>query len=191
MGAFGRALLIIVLFYFCIYFGESYMCIPLQFLKSSCPQPSSNSSNCTSVLVSLNTTSTTVEEGADVIVTCLHIFPKGINNSFSWHLDPSLTTDIQNETLTIKSILKTVEVNCTVSNICGNFSAILKITVNASNAMVIILICVGAAAGLILMFAIAMKISLQRGQVQSQARMRKRQRNLENIHSNVTTISGY
>ncbi|XP_051505433.1 uncharacterized protein LOC127412819 [Myxocyprinus asiaticus] len=174
MGAFGRALLITVFFYF-----------------SSCPQCSSNSINCTSVLVSLNTTSTTVEEGADVTVTCLHNLPKGIMNSFSWHLDKDLTTDIQNETLNIKSISKTVEVNCTVSNICGNFSVNLKITVNASNAMVIVLICIGAAAGVLLMLAIVMKITLRRGQVQSQARMRKRQQNIENIHSNVTTISGY
>ncbi|XP_043113947.1 uncharacterized protein LOC122358227 isoform X3 [Puntigrus tetrazona] len=64
-------------------------------------------------------------------------------------------------------------------------------TIKASNDMVVLLICVGAAAAILMLFAIIMKIALKRGQAQSQARKRQREQKLENIHSTVNTITSY
>ncbi|XP_052010410.1 uncharacterized protein LOC127663049 [Xyrauchen texanus] len=201
MGAFGRALLITACLYFCICIGEPDMCPPRECLNCNntvtCPRCSSNSSNCTSdckrqvFSVTLNITSPiTVREGDDVTMICQHNLTKGIFYSISWFLDKNVETVINNETLKITRILKTVNVTCTVRSVCGNFSSNLNINI-PDDSMVIILVCVGAAAGIIIILAIVMKIKLRRGQVQSQERMRQRQQNIENVHGYVNTISGY
>ncbi|ROL41117.1 hypothetical protein DPX16_2617 [Anabarilius grahami] len=129
-----------------------------------------------------------VNEDSDVTVTCTHDLPNG---SISWLQDNELQKGENKETFQIKNILEEKNISCNVKSVCGVLSSTITITVKAGNHMMIIMICVGGAAALLMLFAVGMKIVLRRGQVQSQARKRQRQQNMENIHSTVNTVTSY
>ncbi|KAK7137526.1 hypothetical protein R3I94_013242 [Phoxinus phoxinus] len=205
MREFGETLLITVCFLHLLDrgIGESGTCKPdecLNCLISNASQNSTNDvrENCTikdfNVTIKSQTNETTVDEGSDVTLTCVHDLPNVSIISFRWEKDNELQGETS-ETFQIKSIKtkssKSCLVVCNVDSICGVFNSNITITVNAGSHMVVILVCVGAAAALLMMFAIGMKISLRRGQVQSQARKRQRQQNMENIHSTVNTVTSY
>ncbi|XP_058654667.1 uncharacterized protein LOC131553792 isoform X2 [Onychostoma macrolepis] len=207
---FSRTLLIIV----CLHLlgagiGHAETCKPVECLNCSqplgrnttqaCPLCQSNSLNCTNDVlqnctikdfnVNVYTSSTKVPEGTTVTVNCTHDVPNG---SISWLKDNQLQEkEIKLLLFKIKNILKTSVISCKVDSSCGNYNSTITIDVEAANNLLVLLICVGAAATLLMLFAIVMKIALKRGQAQSQARKRQRQQNLENIHSTVNTVTSY
>ncbi|XDV37768.1 hypothetical protein PO909_007323 [Leuciscus waleckii] len=194
---FGEALLIIVglLHLLDQGIGQSDTCKLDKCFNCSVSNTSQNCTNgvpenCTikafNVTIQINS-SLPVDEGSNVILTCVHDLPNG---SIRWMKDNVLQEE-RSGTYEIKHIIRSAVVHCDVESICGVFNYNVTVEVKAANNMVIILICVGAAAALLMMFAIGMKISLRRGQVQSQARKRQRQQNMENIHSTVNTVTSY
>ncbi|KAK7140893.1 hypothetical protein R3I93_015132 [Phoxinus phoxinus] len=201
MREFGETLLITVCFLHLLDrgIGESGTCKHAECLNCLFSNASQNSTNdvrenCTikdfNVTIKSQTNETTVDEGSDVTLTCVHDLPNVSINSFRWEKDNELQGETS-ETFQIKTILESCLVDCNVDSICGVFNSNITITVKPGSHMVVILVCVGAAAALLMMFAIGMKISLRRGQVQSQARKRQRQQNMENIHSTVNTVTSY
>ncbi|XP_050983896.1 uncharacterized protein LOC127176326 isoform X2 [Labeo rohita] len=170
MRVFSRALLIIV----CLHLlgesiGQLETCEPAECWNcSAATQSLSTSHNCSEVWkycmkkefnVTLYISPSVVEEGMTVNVNCTHNIPNG---SISW-LQSNELQEEKKEILQIKYILKTSVVNCSVNSVCGNYNSGFTIEVKANN-MVVLLICVGAAAGVLMLFAVVMKITLKRGQ---------------------------
>ncbi|KAK2890801.1 hypothetical protein Q8A67_013444 [Cirrhinus molitorella] len=202
MRVFSRALLIAI----CLHVlgegtGQAETCKPAECWDCTTPlaNPSSQSywhncsddlKNCTvkDFIVTIHITPTTVDEGMTVTVNCTHNIPNG---SISWLKDNELQAEILDEIFQIKHILKKSVVNCNVKSTCGNYNSTFTIEVKAPNNLVVLLICVGAAAGLLILFAVVMKIALKRGQAQSHARKIQRQQNMDNIHSTVNTVTSY
>ncbi|KAK9963765.1 hypothetical protein ABG768_006929 [Culter alburnus] len=122
--------------------------------------------NCT--MKDLNVTmepTSPVDEGLDVTVTCIHDLPNG---SISWLKNDELQEGENKNTFQIKIILKNTNITCMVKSDCGDIKSTITITVKAANNTSIILICVGGAAALLMLFAVGMKIVLRRGQESGQ-----------------------
>ncbi|XP_056328458.1 uncharacterized protein LOC130240829 [Danio aesculapii] len=171
-------------------------CLTCDLYPASCPACLPTSANCSigppnnCIMKVLNISTDPelpVPEGNSVTVNCSVDLP---NASYSWVRDGELQTKDITSLLRIYTLLKSTTVECHVnSSVCGVFNNTLTITVEAGNYLVIILVCVGAAAALLMLFAIGMKIALRRGQVKSRARKMERQQHMENIHSTVSTVN--
>lgn len=66
-----------------------------------------------------------VEEGSDVILTCVHDLPNG---SYSWMKDNELQEETS-KTYEIKLNLKTAVVQCNVKSYCGVFNSNITVAV--------------------------------------------------------------
>ncbi|XP_048043925.1 uncharacterized protein LOC125266872 isoform X2 [Megalobrama amblycephala] len=194
MRVFGETLLIITCLHLCQGSGQSGTCKPDNCFICWNNTISNNCSNgvpenCTKKDLNVTTEpASPVDEGLDVTVTCTHDLPNG---SISWLKNDELQEGENKKTFQIEIILKDTNISCKVKSACGDLNSTITIKVKAANNMMIIMICVGGAAALLMLFAVGMKIVLRRGQVQSQARKRQRQQNMENIHSTVNTVTSY
>ncbi|XP_009305922.1 uncharacterized protein [Danio rerio] len=198
MREFVVTLLIAVCFYLAMELKACDLneCLICDLYPASCPaclptSPNCNISlpnNCTMKVLNITTDpELPVPEGKSVTVNCSVDLP---NASFSWIKDGELQTNEKTSMLLINTLLESTTVECHVnSSICGDFNSTLTITVKAGDYLVIILVCVGAAAALLMLFAIGMKVALRRGQVKSRARKMERQQHMENIHSTTSTVN--
>ncbi|XP_066525468.1 uncharacterized protein [Hoplias malabaricus] len=142
-----------------------------------------------SYTVQLNASSFTIEEGNSLNVTCVYNVSQNLVTGFEWTQGDKASVKTNSSVFTVAT-KKTVKLTCCVVCISGKLCASQIITVNDPTVLILV-ICGVSALVVIILLAIIMKILMKRNEVQREARKRQRQRNMENISSPGTTVTGY
>nr|XP_055034208.1 uncharacterized protein LOC129422344 [Misgurnus anguillicaudatus]XP_055034209.1 uncharacterized protein LOC129422344 [Misgurnus anguillicaudatus] len=182
MGEFEITLLSICIHILTLGIATSETCTPAECLSCN--------SNISDFNVTVTATPNPADRWNNVNVKCFHNLTNA-NISIVWIKNNIPIEENNNKTLLIPRITEVVNVTCQISTICGNFSDTETITLTTDNSTVVILVCVAAAFGLLLIFGIVMKITQRSGQVRREARKRQREQHIQNIHSTATVTTNY
>ncbi|XP_047441838.1 uncharacterized protein LOC125008589 [Mugil cephalus] len=137
-------------------------------------------SNCTRAFeVTVNTTGSTVNEGAAITLTCVYDLPNVTR--ITWTKDGKGVGEdkdfkVMDQKLVIENVLSSNKGKyvCSVNSTCGIFmSQPHEVNVNNNN-LIILVICGLSALGLVVIMGLAMKYKLRRDNAKHKERMKQR-----------------
>ncbi|KAG7518380.1 carcinoembryonic antigen-related cell adhesion molecule 6-like [Solea senegalensis] len=132
-------------------------------------------SNCTKDFqVSVTSSSTNINEGDDVTLTCTHNL-HNLNVTFGWKKDRVELQENQSQLL-FQKVLKSAigPYSCYVNSSCGSYSSSPHTVTVINNSVYVLAICGAAALVLILVMSVIMKFKLKRENEKHRERMERR-----------------
>ncbi|XP_044061370.1 uncharacterized protein LOC122880375 isoform X5 [Siniperca chuatsi] len=130
--------------------------------------------NCTKDFqVSVNSTKSMVQEGDDIVLTCVHNLPN-LNLTFGWKEGKNIKNGQNESTLALKKVLTKSQYSCFVCSPFGYYESLPHdVSVN-SNSVLLLVICGVSALVLVMSMGLAIKFKLKRDNAKHKKRMKQR-----------------